>query len=115
MGRYLVALMDVVVDQLKQKPHDVSQDEGGDQVPVDDVSQTSYTPVSVSLASDTFHSETVNLSRYVQARFFALTGSDSNRLTENTTDKPKCQDFLVQEIHDNIPTQLYIFFLLHLN
>lgn len=46
MCRYLVALMDVVVDQLKQKPHDISQDEGGDQVPVDDVSQTSYTPVS---------------------------------------------------------------------
>lgn len=38
--------MNVVVDQLQQKPHDISQDEGGDQVPVDDVSQTPYTPVS---------------------------------------------------------------------
>lgn len=38
--------MDVVVDQLQQKPHDISQDEGGDQVPVDDVSQTPYAPVS---------------------------------------------------------------------
>lgn len=43
---YLVALVDVVVDQLQQKPHDISQDEGGDQVPVDDVSQTPYAPVS---------------------------------------------------------------------
>lgn len=37
--------MDVVVDQLQQKPHDVSEDEGRDQVPVDDVSQTPYAPV----------------------------------------------------------------------
>lgn len=43
---YLVALVNVVVNQLQQKPHDISQDEGGDQVPVDDVSQTPYTPVS---------------------------------------------------------------------
>lgn len=34
---YLIALMDIVVDQLKQKPHDIPQYEGGDQVPVDDV------------------------------------------------------------------------------
>lgn len=35
--RYLIALMDIVVDQLKQKPHNIPQYEGGDQVPVDDV------------------------------------------------------------------------------
>lgn len=29
--------MDIVVDQLKQKPHNIPQYEGGDQVPVDDV------------------------------------------------------------------------------
>lgn len=38
--------MDVVVNELQQKPHDISQDEGGNQVPVDDVSQTANTPVS---------------------------------------------------------------------
>lgn len=36
--------MDIVVNQLKQKPHDVSQYEGGDQIPVDDVAKTSYAP-----------------------------------------------------------------------
>lgn len=44
LRRYLVALVDVVVYQLQQKPHDIPQDEGGDQVPVDDVAQTSYAP-----------------------------------------------------------------------
>lgn len=44
-GCYLIALMDVVVDQLKQKPHNIPQDEGGDQVPVDDVSETPYAPI----------------------------------------------------------------------
>lgn len=34
---YLVALVDIVVDQLKQEPHNIPQYEGGDQVPVDDV------------------------------------------------------------------------------
>lgn len=36
--------MDVVVNQLEQKPHDVPQYEGGDQVPVYDVPQTSDAP-----------------------------------------------------------------------
>lgn len=36
--------MNIVVDQLKQKPHNIPQNEGGDQVPVDDVSKTSYAP-----------------------------------------------------------------------
>lgn len=36
--------MDIVVDQLKQEPHNVPQYEGGDQVPVDDVTQTSDAP-----------------------------------------------------------------------
>ncbi len=41
---YLIAFMDVVIDQLKQKPHSIPQYEGGDQVPVDDVSKTSDAP-----------------------------------------------------------------------
>ena len=45
---YLVALVDIVVNQLKQKPHDIPQDEGGDQIPVDDVSKTSNAPKSKS-------------------------------------------------------------------
>lgn len=36
--------MNIVVDQLKQKPHNIPQNEGGDQVPVDDVSKTPYAP-----------------------------------------------------------------------
>lgn len=36
--------MDIVVNQLKQKPHNIPQYEGGDQIPVDDVSKTSYAP-----------------------------------------------------------------------
>lgn len=34
-----------MVNQLKQKPHNIPQYEGGDQVPVDDVSKTPYAPV----------------------------------------------------------------------
>lgn len=49
----LVALVDVVVNQLKQKPHDVPQDEGGDQVPVDDVPQTPDAPEAQK--KDYFH------------------------------------------------------------
>lgn len=36
--------MNIMVNQLKQKPHNVPQDEGGDQVPVDDVTKTSDAP-----------------------------------------------------------------------
>lgn len=36
--------MDVVVDQLQQEPHHVPQYEGGDQIPVDDVTETPYAP-----------------------------------------------------------------------
>lgn len=36
--------MDIVVNQLKQKPHNIPQYEGGDQIPMDDVSKTSYAP-----------------------------------------------------------------------
>lgn len=42
---YLIALMNIVVNQLKQKPHNISQYERGDQVPMDDVSKTSYAPI----------------------------------------------------------------------
>lgn len=42
--RYLVTLVDVVVDQLQQEPHHVPQYEGGDQIPVDDVTETPYAP-----------------------------------------------------------------------
>lgn len=56
---YLIALVDIVVNQLKQKPHGIPQDEGGDQVPVDDVSKASYAPVpqvkSSSSSSSSFH------------------------------------------------------------
>lgn len=31
----LVALVHFVVDELQQEPHDISQDKGGDEVPVD--------------------------------------------------------------------------------
>lgn len=44
MGCYLVALVNVVVNQLEQKPHYIPQYEGGDQIPVDDVSKTAYAP-----------------------------------------------------------------------
>ena len=37
--------MNIVVNQLKQKPHNISQYERGDQVPVDDVSKTSYASI----------------------------------------------------------------------
>lgn len=37
--------MDIVVNQLKQKPHNIPQYEGSDQVPVDDVTKTSYASV----------------------------------------------------------------------
>lgn len=36
--------MDVVIDQLQQEPHHIPQDEGGDQIPVDDVPETPYAP-----------------------------------------------------------------------
>lgn len=42
--RYLVTLVDVVVDQLQQEPHHVPQYEGGDQIPVDDVTEAPYAP-----------------------------------------------------------------------
>lgn len=38
--------MDVVINQLKQKPHNVPQYEGSDQIPMDDVSKTSYAPIA---------------------------------------------------------------------
>lgn len=41
---YLIALVDIVVNQLKQKPHNIPQYEGGDQVPMDDVSKTTNAP-----------------------------------------------------------------------
>lgn len=36
--------MDVVVNQLQQEPHHVPQYEGGDQIPVDDVTEAPYAP-----------------------------------------------------------------------
>lgn len=47
--------MDIVVNQLKQKPHNIPQYEGGDQVPVDDVSKTSYAPTPTSRMKDAFY------------------------------------------------------------
>lgn len=41
----LVAFMHFVVDELQQEPHDVSQDEGGDEVPVNHVPQAADAPV----------------------------------------------------------------------
>lgn len=41
---HLIALVDVVIYHLKQKPHHIPQDERGDQVPVDDIPQASDTP-----------------------------------------------------------------------
>lgn len=41
---HFIALMDIVVYHLKQKPHHIPQDEGGDQVPVDNIPQASDTP-----------------------------------------------------------------------
>lgn len=41
----LIALVHFVVDELQQEPHDVAQDEGGDQIPVNHVPQTADTPV----------------------------------------------------------------------
>lgn len=40
----LIAFMHFVVDELQQEPHDVSQDEGGDEVPVNHVPQTANAP-----------------------------------------------------------------------
>lgn len=36
--------MNIVVNELQQKPHDISKNKSGNQVPVDDVSQTSNAP-----------------------------------------------------------------------
>lgn len=47
--------MDIVVNQLKQKPHNIPQYEGGDQVPVDDVSKTPYAPTPTSRIKDAFY------------------------------------------------------------
>lgn len=41
---HFIALMDVVIYHLKQKPHHIPQDERGDQVPVDNIPQASDTP-----------------------------------------------------------------------
>lgn len=41
----LIALMHFVVDELQQEPHDIAQDKGGDQIPVNHVPQTADTPV----------------------------------------------------------------------
>lgn len=41
----LVALVHFVVDELQQEPHDISQDKGGDEVPVDHVPQATDAPV----------------------------------------------------------------------
>lgn len=45
----LVALVHFVVNELQQEPRDVSQDEGGDEVPVDHVPQAANTPVEVQV------------------------------------------------------------------
>lgn len=42
--------MDFVVDQPKQEPHDIPQYKGGDQVPVDDVTETSDAPKTTDAA-----------------------------------------------------------------
>lgn len=41
---YFIAFMYVVIYHLEQEPHHIPQDEGGDQVPVDDIAQASDTP-----------------------------------------------------------------------
>lgn len=41
---HFIALMDVVIYHLEQKPHHIPQDERGDQVPVDNIPQASDTP-----------------------------------------------------------------------
>lgn len=43
---YLIFVMDIVVNQLKQEPHNIPQYEGGDQIPVDNVSKTPYAPTT---------------------------------------------------------------------
>lgn len=41
---HFIALVDVVIYHLKQKPHHIPQDERGDQVPVDNIPQASDAP-----------------------------------------------------------------------
>lgn len=41
---HFIALVDVVIYHLKQKPHHIPQDERGDQVPVDNISQALDAP-----------------------------------------------------------------------
>ena len=41
----LIVLMHFVVDELQQEPHDIPQDKGGDEIPVNHVPQTANAPV----------------------------------------------------------------------
>lgn len=46
--------MHFVVNELQQEPRDVSQDEGGDEVPVDHVPQAADTPVEAQVSVSGF-------------------------------------------------------------
>lgn len=52
---YLIALVHFVVDELQQEPCDVSQDEGGDEVPVDHIPQAADTPVEAQVRVSQAH------------------------------------------------------------
>ena len=41
--------MNFVVNELQQEPRDVPQDEGGDEIPVDDIPQAANAPVEAQV------------------------------------------------------------------
>lgn len=77
---YLITLMDIVVNELKQKPHNVPQDEGGDQIPVDDVSETSYAPKPQDKWACLRAMHRANISMVVQIFFHALKQNNHAKL-----------------------------------